>query len=312
MFKKQCYHVRNWKDYNAALVNRGSITVWFSEEAIQKWYVKEKPNKRGRPKLYSNLAIECALTLETIFHLPLRGTEGLVKSLIDMLKLPIASPDYTTLSIRRKTLDVCLPKKSRQGKIDIVVDSTGLKVYGEGEWKVRQHGYSKRRTWRKVHLAVNPDDNEIEAVVVSTNDFKDHELLPDLLEQIDAKIDNLAGDGGYDSLETYEIVGKRGAKPLIPPQKNAVIKKHGNCHSPPLLRDEVIRQIQKEGRNGWKESSGYHIRSLSETAMFRLKTIFGDKLSARNFASQAQEVFIRCAALNKMAQLGMPDSYRVT
>ena len=159
--------------------------------------------------------------------------------------------------------------------------------------------------------SANPDEGGIEAVVVTTNDFKDSEVLPDLLGQVDGKINTVSGDGGYDSIDSYERIGSLGAKPLIPPRKDAVIRKHGNCHSPPLLRDEVIRSIRKMGKKAWKRSSGYHKRSLAETAIYRLKTAFGDKLSARNFASQAQEVFIRCVALNKMNKLGMPNSYKV-
>ena len=311
MSKRHRYHIRNWGDYNRALVERGRITLWFSEEAIQKWHKTERTGKRGRPKLYSDLAIQCALTLRALFCLPLRATEGFVDSLIKLLKLSICAPDYTTLCLRQKKLEVCLPRKNKRRELDIVVDSSGLKVYGEGEWKVRQHGYSKRRTWRKIHLAVDPSSAEIEAISVTTNDFKDSELLPDLLSTIDGKIKNVSGDGGYDSLDNYEYLGNLGANPLILPRKDAIINKHGNCHSPPLLRDEVIRKIRKIGRKTWKKNSGYHQRSLAETAIYRLKTIFGDKLSARNFSSQAQEVFIRCIALNKMTKLGMPDSYKV-
>ncbi len=311
MSERQRFHIRNWRDYNAALVNRGSITFWFSEDIIQGWHAIEKTGKRGRPKVYTDMAIQGALTVKAVFCLPLRGTEGFIRSLIGLLKLPITAPDYTTLCLRQQELEVCLPTKDKQRKLDIVIDSTGLKVYGEGEWKVRQHGYTKRRTWRKVHLAVDPDKGEIEAVVVTTNDFKDSEVLPDLLEHIDGKLGAVSGDGGYDSIDSYERIGKLGANPLIPPRKDAVISKHGNFHSPPLLRDEVIRAIRRTGRKAWKRSTNYHQRSLAETAMYRLKTAFGDKLSARNFVSQAQEVFIRCVALNKMNKLGMPDSYRV-
>lgn len=311
MAKKQRFHIRNWKDYNEALVNRGRITFWFDEDAIAQWHPEKIIKKRGRPLLYTRIAIECALTLRAIYHLPLRGTEGLVRSLIRLSDLPLKAPDYTTLCLRQKKLRIRLPQyRSRTAEnLHIVVDSTGLKIFGEGEWKVRQHGYSQRRTWRKLHLAVNAQTQEIEAAVVTTNDFKDSELLPDLLNQIDSHIDQVSGDGGYDSKECYQYIVDKGAKAVIPPRRDAVTTQHGNCHLPPLPRDEVVRAIRKLGRKEWKKKNNYHQRSLSETAMYRLKTIFDDKLRSRIFENQAVEALLRCAALNKMTSLGMPDSY---
>jgi Transposase DDE domain len=195
--------------------------------------------------------------------------------------------------------------------LHVVVDSTGLKVFGEGEWKVRQHGYSKRRTWRKLHLAIDAANQEIAAAVVTTNDFRDSEVLTDLLEQVDAELDQVSGDGGYDSHENYQLIVNRGAKPVIPPRKDAVISQHGNSHLSAKPRDEVIREIRQLGRRNWKNQSGYHKRSLAETAMYRLKTIFGGTLRARLFSNQGTETFLRCCALNKMTQLGMPNSYAV-
>ena len=313
MVKKQRFSIRNWKDYNEALVKRGSITFWFDEEAISQWHPVKPIKKRGRPLLYTEIAIECALTLREIYHLPLRGTEGLVRSLIRLSDLPLKAPDYTTLCIRQKELKVRLPKyhtKSSEG-LHIVVDSTGLKIFGEGEWKVRQHGYSKRRTWRKLHLAVDAESHEIEAAVVTTNDFKDSELLPDLLNSIDSLIDQVSGDGGYDSKECYQYIVSRGGKAVIPPRRDAVTSQHGNCNMPPLPRDEVIRAIRQLGRKEWKKKNNYHQRSLSETAMYRIKTIFSDGLRSRIFENQATEALLRCSALNKMTSLGMPDSYCV-
>lgn len=311
MSKKQPFHVRNWKDYNEALVKRGSITFWFDEEAISQWHSVEKTNRRGRPALYTDIAIQCALTLREIYHLPLRGTEGLIRSLIQQLALPLKAPDYTTLCIRQKTLDVILPKSLRKSseKLHIVVDSTGLKVFGEGEWKVRQHGYTRRRTWRKVHLAVDSETHEIEAAVITTNDFKDSELLPDLLDQIDGKIIQVSGDGGYDSHDNYQLLAEKNIAAVIPTRRDSRTLQHGNCHSPPVPRDKIVREIRQWGRKSWKVKNDYHKRSLSETAMFRLKTIFGDRLHGRIFDHQATEALLRCRAMNLMTQLGMPDSY---
>ena len=311
MQKKQ-YHVRNWKDYNDALVKRGTVDFWFDEEAIRQWHTIENTNKRGRPKIYSDIAIQCALTMREIFHLPLRATEGLIRSLIVQGNLGIQAPDYSTLCWRQKNLTICLPKTKNKRKLHAVVDSTGLKVLGEGEWKVRQHGDSKRRPWRKLHLAIDVCSQEIEAAVVTTNDFKDSEILPDLLNQIDSEMNQVSGDGGYDTHASYQLITNRGASPVIPPRKDAVIAQHGNAEPPTNPRDEVIRKIRQLGRKNWKKQSEYHKRSLAETAMYRLKTIFGGALRARLFENQGVEALLRCFALNKMTQLGMPISYAVT
>lgn len=313
MPKKQQYRIRNWKDYNQSLVNRGSLIFWFDERSITNWHAISMSGQRGRPKFYSNIAIECALTIRAVFQLSLRATEGFIGSLIKMMSLNLKAPDYTTLSVRQKELEVKIsisPKKQGEN-VHIVVDSTGLKVFGEGEWKVRQHGYSKRRTWRKLHLGVNAATHEIEAVILTTNDFKDSEVLPDLLDQIDKSIVQVSGDGGYDSHEVYEDIALRGGMPVIPPRKDAVIAQHGNSKKPVLARDKVIREIRQMGRKNWKKESNYHQRSLAETAMYRMKMLFGRELRARNFENQATEAFVKCRALNKMTQLGMPESYLV-
>lgn len=313
MSKKQQYRIRNWKDYNQSLVNRGSLNFWFDEKSINDWHKISLSRQRGRPKFYSDMAIECALTIRAVFRLSLRATEGFVSSLIKMMGLSLKAPDYTTLSIRQKELEVNIPisSKKQDKNVHIVVDSTGLKVFGEGEWKVRQHGYSKRRTWRKLHLGVNAATHEIEAVVLTTNDFKNSEILPDLLDQIDKNIVQVSGDGGYDSHDVYEDIASRGGMPVIPPRKDAVIAQHGNSKEPVLARDKVIREIRQMGRKNWKKESNYHQRSLAETAMYRMKMLFGRELNARHFESQATEAFFKCSALNKMTQLGMPDSYLV-
>jgi len=149
MNKKQKYKIRNWKEYNQALVNRGKLTYWFDEEVINAWHNVETTNTRGRPAVYSEVAILCALSLKVIFQLPLRATEGLLNSLVELMDVPLKVPDYTTLSRRQSKREVEIPSFIQSESRHVVVDSTGIKIYGEGEWKVRQHGYSKKRTWRK-------------------------------------------------------------------------------------------------------------------------------------------------------------------
>jgi len=217
-----------------------------------------------------------------------------------LMNLDLSIPDYTTLCRRQAQLDIEIPRTtSTEGK-HLVIDSTGLKVFGEGEWKTRQHGYNKRRTWRKLHLAVNAETQEIEAAVVTTNDIHDSEVLDDLLEQVEDKIDKVSADGAYDSHDIFQSITERSAEALIPPRKNAKITQHGNSSKKPLPRDEILRKIRKHGRKKWKKISGYHKRSLAETAMFRIKKLFGGELASRNFDSQAVEAFIRCRALNIM------------
>ncbi len=308
---KTLYRVKNWSEYDQALVQRGSITIWLSDDFEQNWrYAGEK--QRGSQFEYSAQAITIMLTMKNVFHLPNRATEGFVRSLFAMLGVRLPVPDHTTLSRRGKDLEVVLPKKVC-GHIDIVMDSTGLKIYGEGEWKVRMHGKSKRRTWRKLHIGADPESGEIEAVALTENSVDDAEMVDPLLQQIEQPIDHFAGDGSYDKRKVYDSLNRHApqAEVLIPPRKNARIWQHGNTKAERLKRDENLRAIRKRGRKAWKDNSGYHMRSLAETTMFRFKTIFGDRLSARLLETQTTQAVICCAALNRMTHLGMPESYKV-
>lgn len=308
---KQQYRLRNWGQYNKALVQRGSLTLWVSEDVLSAWHNTTGTGKRGKPVFYTDTAILCMATLEEIYRLPLRATEGLTRSVVRLLGVELSVPCYTTLCRRRRTLEVALPRRQQGEPLHVVVDSTGVKVYGEGEWKVRQHGWSRRRTWRKLHVGVDEATHEFVAVVVSTNSFKDSQLLPDLLEQVEDEISQVSADGAYDSRNCYDAIRERGARAGIPPQKRARIWHHGNTKAERHLRDENLRSIRRQGRAGWKRESGYHRRSLAETAVFRVKMIFGERVSARSFAGQAAQLLVRCATLNRMTHLGMPDSYAV-
>lgn len=308
---KALYRVKNWSKYDKALVQRGSITFWLSDDLEKTWlYVGKK--QRGSQFDYTEQAILVMLTVKEVFHLTNRGVEGFVRSLFRMMKINLAVPDHSTLSKRGKDLKVKLPKKTNQS-LNIVMDSTGLKIYGEGEWKVRMHGVSKRRTWRKLHLGANPEDGEIQAVLLTENSVSDDQAVEKLLEQIEQTIIDFAADGAYDKRKVYDSLNAHSPEVniLIPPRKNARIWKHGNTKTERLKRDENLRAIRKEGRKEWKKNSGYHVRSLVETTMFRLKTIFGDNLSARLLETQTTQALVRCAALNKMTLLGMPQSYKV-
>lgn len=310
---KQKYRVRNWKEYNEALVNRGKIIFHITEEALRQWEEAERGKKRGRPKKFSDRAIETALTLGQFLHLPLRATEGLLSGILSKLGTSCTAPDYTTLSLRGKTLSITIRVRPMREDLHLVVDSTGVKVYGEGEWKVRKHGWSKHRTWLKLHVGVDEATGDILVGEVTGNDVHDSALLEPLFNQLAGhRVNQCSGDGAYDTRKCYETLTAH-AVPIItiPPQKNAKIWKHGNTRGDRHARDENLRQVRKVGRKQWKIDSHYHRRSLSETAMFRLKTIFTDKVPARNTDNQRTQLLLRLKALNMMTALGMPESYVV-
>lgn len=312
---KKKYRVRNWKECNQALVDRGKVMFWITEEAIRKWEEQKKTGKRGKPRVFSDIAIETALTLREVFHLPLRQTEGFLVSILGRVKARVSIPDYSTLSKRAGSQLVAIRARAiRDEPIHLVVDSTGAKVYGEGEWKVRQHGWSKRRTWRKLHIGVDGETGDILLGEVTGNDTADCEMLSPLLEQLpkEARIDQVSADGAFDKTVCYDALVKHGVPRIsIPPQKNARIRRHGNVHAPPMPRDANLRRIRDIGRKAWKQESGYHLRSIAENTMFRIKTIFTDKVRAVTFANQRLQPLMRCKILNRMTALGMPDSYVV-
>lgn len=286
---RSTYKIRNWAKYNEALVNRGDITFWFSDEILEQWQHDNAEQGQGRPFVFSDLAIETLLTMRELFRLPYRNTEGFGRWVFKVMQLDLAIPDYTSLCKRAAKLGISILLTNKKGKIDIVVDSTGLKVFGEGEWKVKKHGWAKHRTWRKPHLAVDPDTQEI----VADDLTDDAAEVPVLLDQTPNRVGRFYGDGAYDKWKVYGELSKRKIAPVIPPRKDAKIKRHGNSKQPPLARDEAIRDIRKFGRKGWKKRIGTHRRSLAETAMFRMKTCFGAHLKNRLLPNQKTESKIR-------------------
>lgn len=320
---KTPYRISNWSHYNRALIQRGSLTVWVSEEAIRHWEYDGAPQHGGQ-YTYSALAIETCLKLRLIYKLPLRQTQGLVASIFRLLELnKVPVPHYSTLSRRHDGLPVTLCAKEAKSDDEaaegpparhIVIDSTGLKVYGEGEWKQRQHGKSKRRTWRKIHLGLDPETGDITATRLTDNSQHDASQVAPLLEETLRQgrgISTVGGDGAYDKWQCYDAIDAVGACPVIPPQKNAKIKQHGNTKAEPLPRDEAIRYIRRHGRKKWKREQGYHRRSLAETGMFRFKRIIGRVLRARKTVHQRTEARLGSKILNEMLALGRPESYAV-
>lgn len=309
--RKPQYRIRNWHYYTKALKQRARIDIFVHRDTLTGWF-SDNGGGLGRPRVYADLAIITILTLAAVFHLPLRQVQGFAESILLLMGIKsLTVPDYTTLSRRRQVLDIRLPKRKQHSDqpLHVVIDSTGLKVFGEGEWKVRQHGYSKRRTWRKLHLCFDEATGEILAEALTENNVHDGTMLPYLLENIEEVIDQCSGDGAYDHENCYDALDKRGTRVTIPPRRDARIHKHGNAKGERLTRDENLRRIRKIGRKAWKQESGYHRRSLSETGMYRFKITFGDRLSSRLFESQQIEATIKCMALNQMTKLGMPQSY---
>ncbi len=238
-----------------------------------------------------------------MYHLPLRGAEGFARSVFGLMGLEVPLPHYSTLSRRAGRLEIDLATTPcGEGRV-VLLDSTGLKVFGEGEWKVRQHGYSKRRTWRKLHVALDPRTQEVVACELTENGVDDGSMAEPLLLGVEGKVDEIKADGAYDQSKVYRVAARHGAKPIIPPRKNAKIKRHGNTRGPRETRDDNLREVRKKGRKRWKRESGYHERSLVETVMFRYKTILGDGLRARKFANQQAEARIGCKIINKVTQL---------
>jgi hypothetical protein len=284
------------------------VAIWVEERTIEGWLNHVRTGKRGTPKTYTDTAIECMLTLKAVYGLTLRSTQGFMGSVVGMMRIELPVPDYTTVCRRMRGLEVGLPRRHKGEPIHIVVDSTGLKVYGEGEWKVRQNGYTKRRTWRKLHLAVDESSRQIEAVVVTPNSISDGEVFGELLEQVESEVKQISADGAYDTRGCYKEIDS-GTVVAIPPREGARIWQHGNSKREPLARDENLRRIRKVGKKKWKREVGYYRRSLAENAIYRVKAIFGDRLSVRGLGAQVCEMVIKCGALNRMTHLGMPDSY---
>lgn len=307
--KKKTYRLTNWPHYNKALIQRGAITLWLNEQTLAEWYY-EGPQLPGGIYRYSDTCIRCALSIRAVLGLAFRQTQGLINSLLEVMKLDLQPPSYTQLCRRQAKLRMVFeasqspPASGRS--LHLVVDSTGLKVFGEGEWKVRKHGPEKRRTWRKLHLAVDESTNDIYAVELTTNAVSDAEMVKPLLAAIKQPIAKLGGDGAYDQIKVYDVLAEGKIQPLIPPRVNAVtwIDKAGNDLIHP--RNEALKQIGRLGLVSWKKQIGYHRRSLAETAMFRWKTTFGDRLSARLLSHQQIEACIKASCLNRFAQLGLP------
>ena len=314
---KQRRRITNWAEYDAALRQRGSLTVWFTEEAVAAWEAEPRTTPGGQPH-YSSLAITTALTLKAVFRLALRQTEGLIGSVIRLLGLALSVPDHTTLSRRAETLEVPRPRsdsRTEAGRdpepVHLLVDSTGLKLCGAGEWLVEKHGTRTRRAWRKMHLGVDAETGRIVAATLTDRDVDDASQVGPLLDQVDGQIASFTGDGAYDQDGVYTSVAERhpAAAIIVPPRATAVPSR--TAETAPTQRDRHLDLIAEKGRMGWQKASGYNWRARAEATIGRFKRVIGDGLRSHTEERRATEMDVAVHVLNRMLELGRPESVRI-
>jgi transposase len=307
---KARYRVKNWHSYDAALRRRGDLTVWVTPAAMAAW-APPRNDRRGRPQQYSAIAIETGLMLRLAFGRPWRQTEGMLASIMRLLGLELTVPDHTTFSRRSANLTVTKALSAASGPVNVVIDSTGLQVFGAGEWQREKHGGQGCRTWCKLPLAVDPDTGEILASELTTTVDGDASLVGPLLDQISDPIASVTADGAYDGDPVYRVIAQRdpAAAVIIPPRSTAVPS--GTAETAPTQRDRHLQMIQERGRLGWQKAVNYGRRSLGEVAMMRYKTLIGRRLHARTLPPQKTEAAAACKVINVMTHLGMPVSQRI-
>jgi len=305
------YRIRNWAEYNKVLIQRGSITVWMDEKAIKNWFSTYHTCRAGRPSTYSDEAILMLLILREVYKCSLRSLQGFAASLFATMGLDLPIPCYSQISRRAKSLHKRVGRltKGKQAR-HIIFDSTGLKVHGEGEWKVKVHGKSKRRTWRKFHIGIDAETQDIVCCELTGNDKGDAEVAERMLEDLPCKVKSARGDGAYDASRFRKKVHDKGGACIVPPPRGAAYKGKEEVGWE-KERDDAIAAIHgfggdEIGRKLWKICSGYHERSLVETTMFRIKKMFGEGLKSRSMGAQKTEALCKSMVINKMNKLGMP------
>ena len=301
------YRTTNWSAYNAALRKRGSLLIWLDQEMT--WLAPHE-GRPGRPPIFSKGAIQFCLSIKVLFKLPLRQTAGMVASLLRMAGLDWPVPDYSTLCRRQKTLAVQIPYRRASGPLNLLVDSTGIKFLGDGEWQARKHGAQGRRQWRKIHLAMDTATSDIRAVEFTPSRDGDSPVLPDLLDQIpeDEPISTVTADGAYDTRRCHTAIIERQATAIIPIRKNGRPWKEDGPAA--AARNDILRATRHFGRAFWKRWTGYHLRSRVEAKMRCLKA-FGERIAARDPDRQTAEVHIRIALMNRFSALGTAEIVRV-
>jgi hypothetical protein len=310
---KQHYKVSNWPEYNQALRNRGNIEVWISDDAIDNWYEKERIyDGTGTPKKYTDFSILTCHEIRQIFRLPLRQCQGFIDSIFAIKHLPIECPDYSCLSKRLMQLNITSPlykticTANEENITALAIDSTGLKRFGRDEWHQEKHKIAAKRSWRKLHIAVD-DKHIIHASSLTDRFVSDDSAIDNLIDQVEQRVEQITADGAYDKNPVYDKLSKKfsDAEIIIPPSKEAVY----NQSSHPQ-RNRNLQEIKTFGRMQWQKVRNYGKRNYSELAIQRYKKILGNSLHARELSRQKQETVIGCGILNKMTGLGMPDSYK--
>jgi Transposase DDE domain len=305
------YRLTNWRAYDQSLRHRGDITLWISQDAMDAW-TPPQTGKRGAQPVYSDVAIETALSLRLLFRLLLRQTEGFLHSILNLMDLSLPCPDHTTLSRRNATVVIRRQiDRAPEGAISLIVDSSGLKVCGQGEWHSQKHGEKPHKRWKKLHIGVDAQGQIIASTVTESHE-QDPSQVPTLLAQVDHRIDRFVGNGIFDQAPVYTAVESHspGALVIIPPRKDAVLSP--TATTAPTQRDQHLLAIENAGRFGWKRRSGYYAQSQAENVFSRCKRTFGGGLQAKQEASQEQEAALACKLLNRMRELGRPQSYAVS
>ena len=278
--------------------------------------MRSRPGRLNRaPRRAGNLltralAITTALTLRAVFRLALRQTEGLIGSILRRLGLDLAAPDHSTLRRRAENLEVPRPR-SGSAPVHLLVDSTGLRSCGPGEWLVEKHGSKTRRSWRKLHLGVDADTGRIVATELTGDEVDDGSQVGALLDQIGGPVTSVTADGAFDRDDVYSEVAARhpGAAVIVPPRSGAVPS--GTAETAPTQRDRRLEVIVERGRMGWQKVSGYNWRALVEADVSRWKRVIGDALRSHTDGRQATEVAIAADVLNRMLELGRPEYVRI-
>jgi Transposase DDE domain len=248
------------------------------------------------------------LVFKSVYHLSLRAAQGFLSSVVELMKLTLPIPDYSTVSRRQSALQIPGAALPQNRPRHVVIDSTGLRVYGAGEWRVWKRRVGRRRTWRKLHLGIDERTKEIVAVELTGSRVHDSQPLLALLDQIPEPIGQVSGDGAYDTRACYEAVLQRGATPNFIPRRTAQAGVSKGASGWRTARNYILQQIATHGRSAWRKRSGYTRQSIAENTMFRVKRVFGGYLWARGLQTQRTEAVVKCSVLNRMTQLGMPET----
>ena len=303
---KTRYRVTNWREYERGLVQRGDVTVCLSPEALDAWKAKPSGRRGAQPK-FSDLAIETALTMRLVFHLPLRQAEGFIRSLFKLMGVDLEVPDHTTLSRRSANLEVSLACRRSDGPNDLIIDSSGLAVVGEGEWAAAKHGGKGRRGWKKLHLGVDAT-GEIVAQILTNSNVDDGTVGVEIIDNLSDGIQSVIADAAYDTRPIYDAAQAKGSEVVVPPASNASSSLRRRRSK---ARNRTVKRVMDIGRRRWNKESGYHRQGRVENTFFRYKAVIGDRLRARALSAMETETAVACNVLNRMRVLGWPTSEKI-